>query len=358
VLNEGRTIHEVVGAMTRQRIDGTVEFIFADGGSTDDTKAKLEQLARADPRIRVLENRRRGVASGLNVCLGAARGKYVARMDGHALYPATYLRDGIERLERTRDGTADGYVAWVAGPQIPEPRGRVAAAIAAALGTWLGQGGSRRWQGSSRAAQEYDLDTGVFCGVWRREDLITKGGWDEDWRCNEDSELAARFHDAGQRIVCMPMMAARYIPRGSFPALWQQYLTYGIYRAKTARRHPRSLRRSAVLPPLLVLNAAASLLAPASLRRVPRAGLAAYAAALSVATAQTARQKDGPVDVVDLLAAPALLTMHLANGVGFLIGCARWGVPWRALSHVAGGGGEHVPYRGPVHAPSLQPGRG
>jgi hypothetical protein len=182
--------------------------------------------------------------------------------------------------------------------------------------------------------------------VWRREGLITKGGRDEDWRCNEDSELAARFHDVRQRIVCMPMMAAHYIPRGSFPALWQHYLSYGIYRAKTVRRHPRSLRRSAVLPPLLVLNAAASLLALASLRRVPHAGLAAYAAALSVATAQAARLKEGPADVVDLLVAAALLTMHLANGVGFLIGCARWGVPWRALSHVAGGGGEYVPYCG------------
>ena len=39
----------------------------------------------------------------------------------------------------------DGAVAWVAGPQIPEPRGRFAVAVADVLGTRLGRGGSRRW---------------------------------------------------------------------------------------------------------------------------------------------------------------------------------------------------------------------
>ena len=98
VLNEGRDIVEVVRAMSAQRLDGTLELIFADGRSTDDTKEQLERLALTDDRIRVLENPRRGVASGLNVCLAAARGKYVARMDGHALYPPNYLQQGVDRL--------------------------------------------------------------------------------------------------------------------------------------------------------------------------------------------------------------------------------------------------------------------
>jgi len=410
VLNEGATIVEVVRAMGAQRFDGTIELLFADGRSTDDTVAQLEELRRTDPRIRVLDNPRRGVASGLNVCLRTARGRYVARMDGHALYPPTYLQDGVERLMRSESGAPkcresgrmdrtegeSGKVAWVAGPQVPVLRGGpVAAAIVAALGTRMGQGGSRRWPGAHSDADEYELDTGVFCGVWRREDVLAKGGWDEDWLCNEDSELAARFLEAGQRIVGLPDMAAGYFPRSSLPALWHQYRAYGVYRAKTALRHPGSLRRSAVLPPLLVLDAAASVVAPRRIRRLALWGLGAYVIVLLAAAVEAVRgsgcetavgeaanseagdgesrngkfgggesggARPGSEGVgerkashkTDYALIPAVLvTMHAAHGVGFLVGCVKWGVPWRALRLLAGGGGKPEPYSGPIEAPSL-----
>ncbi len=343
VLNESRTIREVVQTMTRQELDGSVEFLVADGRSTDDTKAQLERLARADARIRLLDNPRRGTASGLNVCLRAARGTYVARMDAHTLYPPRYLQDGIDRLR-------DGAVAWVAGPQIPEPRGRFEVAVADALGTRLGRGASRRWSSGDGAGGEYELDTGVFCGVWRREDILAQGGWDEGWPRNEDSELAARFVEAGHRIICVPAMGARYIPRDSLAALWRQYRGYGRYRAKTAQRHPSSLRRSGVLPPLLVLDMAAALAAPRILRRPTRVALLAYAATLLAATVEAPRRRPA----ADRMLVPvALVTMHVAHGIGFLEGSYRWGVPWRALWRIAGAGGEVKPYRGPVQAPSL-----
>jgi succinoglycan biosynthesis protein ExoA len=359
VFNEGRTIKEVVRAMTAQQLDGCVEFVFADGRSTDDTKAQLEQLALADPRIRVLENPRRGVASGLNVCLGAARGSYVARMDGHALFAPDYLQAGIERLAAAERGARENVVTWVAGPQVPQPRSRVGSAIAAALATRLGQGASRRWASSGRAAEEeYELDTGVFCGVWHRHDVLAKGGWDEAWLCNEDSELAARFHDAGERIICLPSMAASYIPRDSFAGLWRQYRAYGSYRVKTACRHPRSLRRSAVLAPLLVLDTVAAVSARGGVRGLARAGLCAYAAVLAAAAIEAPSRAGVASRESDrALVAVALATMHLAHGVGFIEGCMRWGVPYRALFGLTGFGRQPAAYDGPVEAPSLFDGR-
>jgi succinoglycan biosynthesis protein ExoA len=340
VLNEAATIRETVAAMCAQELDGTVEFLFADGRSTDDTRAQLEELALADPRIEVLDNPRRGTASALNVCLSAARGEYVARMDAHTRYPSRYLQAGIDRLRR-------GDVAWVAGPQVPEPRGRVSAAIASALGTRLGQGASRRWSRGDPGGGEYDLDTGVFCGVWRRDDVIAGGGWDEGWPRNQDSELAARVLAAGGRIVCLPEMAAAYFPRDSIRTLWRQYREYGAYRAKTAGRHPESLRRSAMLPPLLVVTAATALAGPAFVRRASRAAMVGYAGALVAATADAARHSGRADPLVPL----ALATMHAAHGIGFLIGCSRWGAPWAAFRRLAGG--EAAPYAGPIHAPSL-----
>ena len=76
---------------------GTVEFMLVDGGSTDGTRSILSDLARRDPRLRVLDNPRGTTPSGLNVALAHARGRWVAAMDGHTAYPRDYLALGVER---------------------------------------------------------------------------------------------------------------------------------------------------------------------------------------------------------------------------------------------------------------------
>src|SRR3954451_17706216 len=91
VLNEEAHLRDAIDAMRAQEFDGTIEFLFMDGGSTDGTRAVLEQLAADDPRIRVLDNPERTTPHALNVGLAAARGEFVVRMDAHAFYPPRYI---------------------------------------------------------------------------------------------------------------------------------------------------------------------------------------------------------------------------------------------------------------------------
>ena len=43
----------------------------------------MEELGKLDPRIRILRGEEnRGIAYGLNACIRAAKGEYLARMDG------------------------------------------------------------------------------------------------------------------------------------------------------------------------------------------------------------------------------------------------------------------------------------
>ncbi len=142
-------------------------------------------------------------------------------------------------------------------------------------------GGSPKWV----TGGETELDTGVFGGVWHRTTLERLEGWDEGWAVNEDSELAARFRAEGMRIVGLPELAARYIPRDSLRGLARQYARYGFYRAKTARRHPASMRPSLWLPPGLVVTLAAAVAAPRPVRGLARAGIAVYAATLLAGSA-------------------------------------------------------------------------
>lgn len=329
VLNEERHISDTVTAMQAQRFDGEVEFLFMDGRSEDRTKEILEELAKSDPRIRVFDNPGRTSTAGLNVGLRHARGDYLVRMDAHTFYPEDYIARGVERLRK-------GDVVWVAGPQVPFGTDAWSRRVALALNTWLGTGGSARWGADSESDRnngERELDTGVFAGLWLRSTVEEQGGWDEDWAINQDSELAARVLDAGGRIVSLPELAARYVPRNSLRGLARQYWRYGNYRAKTAARHPSSLERRQLFAPALAIAVLAAVAAPEPVRRLGRAGLAAYLAAV-IATSVRAGSRASAADAGSLPAVFAV--MHLSWGFGFLSGCVRFGPPFAALARTAG----------------------
>jgi succinoglycan biosynthesis protein ExoA len=327
VLDEMERIHETSAAMLAQRVEGAFELIFADGGSSDGTREWLEELQAADARVRVLSNPARHVPGGLNVGLRAARGEFVARMDAHTWYPDCYLQRGIERLRA-------GGVEWVSGPAIAHGTGRWSRRVAIALGTPLGQGGSRKWSdapGAAAGPAEVELDTGVFCGVWRHATLRRLRGWDEQWIVNEDAEMAARVMEAGGRIVCLAELGARYAPRESLSALWRQYWRFGFYRVRTAARHPVALRRSHLLPIGLTLTSGVALAGSTRPARAARACLALYALGLAGASLRTRPAARWP----DVASLPLVLaTMHLSWGLGFVAGCLRTGPPLRAFARL------------------------
>jgi succinoglycan biosynthesis protein ExoA len=348
VLDEERHIARTVAAMRRQRCSGRLEFLLVDGGSSDGTRAILAELAAEDQRVRVLENPRGTTPSGLNAGLAHARGRWVARMDAHTEYPEDYIELGIRRLAR-------GDTRWVSGPQIARGHGPVSRAVALALRTRLGRGSSRRWgMGRGDTDGEYELDSGVFGGVWERTTLLDYGGWDERWWRNQDSEMAGRFLAKGERLVCLPAMGADYSPRDSLRSLWRQYFEYGEFRELTARRHPHTMRRSHLLAPALVGDVALSLAPLRPLRRLARRGLVIYAAVLSGAGIQVVNEAERPRDAA--LVPLVLATMHLAHGSGSLYAAARHGPPLAALARVVGFGRlamRLTPRPAQVSAPSL-----
>lgn len=317
VLNEEPYIRDAVARMRAQDFEGGFELIFLDGGSADRTKEILEDLAAQDSRIRVLDNPERRTPNALNKGLEHARGSLIARMDAHAYYPPGYLSAGARRLEV-------GDAQWVSGPQLAAGVDKWSRRVALALSSPLGVGGAafRR-----RSEEETEVDSG-FTGMWRRESLERYGGWDVRWPVDQDYELAARMRADGLRIVCIPEMAAEYIPRNSLRRLAKQYWVYGRYRVKTSVAHPQSMRRSHVLAPGLALSAICSVLAPKPIRTLARLGVGIYLLALGYASVDVAEAGN----LRDAASVPLVFScMHLAFGFGFLAGCVEFGPPVAAL---------------------------
>jgi succinoglycan biosynthesis protein ExoA len=210
--------------------------------------------------------------------------------------------------------------------------------VARALATRLGTATSTRWSTGLDQRREVEVHTSVFTGIWRRATLERYHGWDEGWPVNQDSELAARMHRQGARIVSLPELAADYVPRASLRALSRQYRRYGMYRAKTALQHPATLRARHVALPALVATIAAALAGPPRVRRHGRRVVGAYALVLF---AQGAALASEPADLVRMPAVFA--TMHASWGAGFLIGLVWFSPPSRRSPVLATIAPDHAP---------------
>jgi succinoglycan biosynthesis protein ExoA len=325
VFNEERYIRTTVEAMRAQRFDGDIEFLFADGGSNDGTRAILDELSREDARIRMLDNPGRLAPRGLNVALDHARGEFVVRMDAHSWYPPDYIARGVERLRQ-------GGVDWVSGPPIPRGRGKWGRRIALALLSPLGSGGSKKWRGDHGAGdadtREFELDSGVFAGVWRRELLQRYGGWHEGVAVAEDAEMAARFLADGRKLVCLPQMGAYYAPRESLAGLARQYARFGYFRTKTTGLHPHALRRSHLASMGLAILPLLAVTPSRWVSRPARAGLALYGLLVGGEGIRAGRGSS----TSDALTLPVVFaTMHLSWGWGGLASFVRHGPPWAAI---------------------------
>jgi hypothetical protein len=214
----------------------------------------------------------------------------------------------VEVLEET--GAAN-----VGGMQVPEGETSVQRAIALAMASRLGAGDARFRIGGEPGP----ADT-VYLGVFRRDFIEAIGLFDERFLRNQDYELNWRIRSAGGVVFFDPRLQVGYRPRGSLTDLARQYRDYGRWKRWMVRVHPRSIRLRQLAAPALVLGLACSvLLALTPWRMIAAALPIVYAGTVALATIWSwIRFRDWTA-----LMLPAVYpTMHLAWGLGFLLGRA------------------------------------
>lgn len=323
MLNEAGRISACLDSVLAQRgLQGPIELLVLDGGSTDDSPAIVRRYGERYPFVRLLPNPERFQAPAFNRALAEAQGEFFVRMDAHTTYADDYVAQCVHLL-RTKDA------ANVGGPQRPVGTSRMGRVVAAAYTSRFAAGDAAfRYSGEERW-----VDT-VYLGAWRTDTLRRLGGMNPAWEVNEDYEMNIRLRDAGGKILLSPSIRSQYAVRPSLRSLCRQYFRYGMWRFRTVRHHPGSLRARQLAAPMLVLGLVASMLLSAV--SLPLAAIipAVYAVGLLCASVLAARGKGlGPGAA---LLPVVFACIHLAWGLGFLAGAIRFGRETPSTSRALG----------------------
>ena len=98
VFNAAETLAAAVGSIRQQTLPEW-ELLAVDDGSSTPTAGLLEELARTEPRLRVLRRPHRGIVAALNTGLAEARGRFIARMDADDVAHPERFAAQVEFLE-------------------------------------------------------------------------------------------------------------------------------------------------------------------------------------------------------------------------------------------------------------------
>ena len=310
--NEQSTIRLLLDALHQQTYPrAQMEVIISDGMSQDRTREEVAAFQKDFPdlEVRLVDNPRRNIPSGVNRGIEAARGEIIVRFDGHARPYPDYVEKCVQAHREGRGANVGGV--WEIHPGADT---WIAKSIAVAAAHPLGVGDALY----RHAKQAAEVDTVPFGSFHRR--LIEKvGSFDEKLLTNEDYEFNARVRKSGGKIWLDPSIRSIYFSRGTLSELIQQYWRYGFWKWRMLRGYPETLRWRQALPPAFVLSLIVlivlSIFIPFA-KVVLAAELVVYLSILLVAGFYAALQKRKAYLIAGLPL--SILAMHIAWGSGFL----------------------------------------
>ncbi|MBL4850564.1 MAG: glycosyltransferase [Planctomycetes bacterium] len=179
------TLGETLRCIAAQVTDRSWEAIVVDDGSPDGSVAIVEDFARRDPRVRLIKKANGGEASALNVGFRAARGRFIAIVEGD-VEPAP---DWLERCLATLDKDED---VWAVGGYLETPP----------EDSWIarlaGYEIERKFKTKPRETKHLTSANVVY----RREAFEIAGPFDERLiNASLDSVFNARLAKVGRRLV-------------------------------------------------------------------------------------------------------------------------------------------------------------
>ncbi|GAB7190008.1 hypothetical protein NUM3379_07140 [Kineococcus sp. NUM-3379] len=238
---EGDLVDDLVDSLVPQLLPGD-ELVLVDDGSPDDTGARVEQAARANPQVRaVVLQRNAGAGAARNAGITAASHDHLVFTDAGCHWGRGWL-DAMRRP--FAEAPAPGLVA---GAYEVSKRGVLEAA--SALGCYPDVCEVRRAGPVSRAwgrvfGRRFDPTRPAGRAMaTTRQAIEAAGGWPEDIRAHEDLDLAQAIAQRGVPCVLTTDAELKWDQAG-IRGTWRMYVRYGRGDAEASDR--QALMRNGV----------------------------------------------------------------------------------------------------------------
>jgi len=286
-----------------------IEALLVDSASTDATRQLMLDFAKTAPfDVKVLDNPKRWLASGINVALAAATGDAVIRLDAHARIPRDFLENNLRALALGED-IVGGCVAGGKPNTAWEN-------VLRTVDTSRFCGGAAPFRNGGEARY---VDTLAYA-LYRREVYEKVGLYDERLRRTEDNDMHYRMRAAGYRFYFSPDIISYHAARSTMRGQLRQKWGNGYWIGRTMRIQPRCFAPRHLIPAAFVLALIACLLLLCASALPLMLLLAAYLACdLFFSVRGALSQSCGRL--LALLTLPFLFpAVHVVYGVGTLAG--------------------------------------
>jgi glycosyltransferase involved in cell wall biosynthesis len=110
--NVAATIEDTIASVASQTC-ADLEIIAVDNNSTDKTAAVLAKIAVTEPRLRVISEPVQGISAVRNAGVRAARGAYIALLDGDDLFDPDYLETHAQNFTSSTAGVSYSRIRLV-----------------------------------------------------------------------------------------------------------------------------------------------------------------------------------------------------------------------------------------------------
>ncbi len=244
VRNEQKAIRQSLGSVLAQDYPADrLEVLVADGMSDDGTREIVGEIARCDPRVRLVDNPARIMAAGFNTALPFARGEVIVLLGGHSEVAPDFVWESVALLREHTE-------AWcVGGPISHVAHSLFGKAVAVAMSHRLGVGNASH----HFAGYEGYAEGAPFPVLWRWV-FERVGRFDERLVRNQDDEFYFRIRQAGGKVYISPRIRYTYFVRERIRQLFRQYFQYGFWRIPVMKKHQRPTTMRQVVPSLFYLT--------------------------------------------------------------------------------------------------------
>ena len=218
--NEERYIVDCIQSVEKQfNNDNTWELIIVDGQSEDKTvELTKNYLTDVKYRNQIIENPKEILASGWNIGIKNAKGKFLIRPDAHAILYPDYISKGLQTLKEKPE------VSVVGGSLITLSKNFWGSIIKEALSSKIGVGNSSFRVGAKSGYQ----DTAVY-GIYRKVVFDEVGLFDEHLIRHQDTELNGRISETNWKFWLNNEMKAGYFCRDTIGSLAKQMFNIGLH---------------------------------------------------------------------------------------------------------------------------------